>query len=668
MDQHLLSLIQKDLKELTKKKDGTTKVEQDIIPASPDQQKGKSEVLKQQSTTGVQLVELEEQFEWFLQWQEFYPIKTKEEIVEKFSREIVLIEKFLIQVESQMGFAKATMKFESEQEECVRVLPYEENDQMVVHLYVFSGESGIPESLKEAAYKCFGEMDARLKWFDLYNEAAYILNVTAVEYPSGVPQVLNASQVDEISEIISQNLAVFDKHRNITSVQASFKVTNTKETENPCITINVLGKGHIPIGESEFPSTLGSYPVDVVQGFWFRILDPWSPNEAQTPGEELRFGASLGVKDEDASGTLGAIVKDEKSDILYALSCDHVMKHAEKSEIIHPGLNDYRNYLQYHLNEYKSSVGRIVERGCSEMKFSVEGLQEPELKEKFEALKEKKESYLHESGPEAYPSSILAPITKHETALETGFSKQPRIIGTYSTGLRRNVKWSDGKEYFIDAAVAKLNEAEVTRLKKNRIAVVIGTGNYLSGECCPVTTEDFINTNLELCKSGRTTGYTEEGRLAEAPIFMKPSLCRKGSGTLNYVQMYNYVCRECAQRQTTQSPAEEIQGLQFSCKICGKDEVTLHESVWWKNCLCIEGRSKNYLFVAPGDSGAVIFEKKRRDKNAVTFLSGVGILFAQHENQFKLFGTASPLEVALNVLSQKISEHSDCDLRMLSNY
>ena len=542
----------------------------------------------------------------------------------------------------------------------MRVLPYEENDQMEVHLYVFSGESGIPESLKEAARKCFGEMDARLKWLDLYNDAAYVLNVTAVEYPSGVPQVLKASQVDEINKIINQNLHVFDKHRNITSVQASFKVTDSKETGIPCITVNVLGKGHIPIGESKFPGEIGSYPVDVVQGFWFRTSDPWSPNEAQTPGEELRFGASLGVKDEDASGTLGAVVRDETSGTLYALSCNHVMQHAEKLEIIHPGLNDYRNYLQYHLNEYKSSVGRIVEQGCSEMKFSVEGLQEPEMKEKFEALKEKKDNYLQESGPEEYTISILAPIMKHETALQRGFSKQPRIIGTYVTGLRRNVQLSDGKEYFIDAAVAKLNEVEVIRLKKNKIAVVIGTGNYPSGECCPAITEDFIKTKPELCKSGRTTGYTEKGRLAEAPIFMKPSLCRKGSGALHDVQMHNYVCQVCAQEQTTQSPVEEIQGSQFSCKMCGKDEV------WWKNCLCVEGRSRISNFVAPGDSGAVIFEKKRRDENAVVFLSGVGILFAQHENQYKLYGIASPLDVVLKALSQEI--HKDCDLRVASNY
>ena len=140
----------------------------------------------------------------------------------------------------------------------MRVLPYEENDQMVNQLYVFCGDSGVAESLKEDAEKCFKEMGAKLQYFDLYNDAVDVLNITGVEYPSGVPQELDASQSDEISEIISQNCTAFDKHRNVTSLQAAFKITDSKETGNPCITIYVLGKGHIPIGESEFPGTLGS--------------------------------------------------------------------------------------------------------------------------------------------------------------------------------------------------------------------------------------------------------------------------------------------------------------------------------------------------------------------------------------------------------------------------
>ena len=661
MDQHLLSLIQRDLKELTEKKDDIARAEQDIFQASPHQQKEQSEmqmvdsVLKrQQSATGVTVVELEELSEWLLQWQS--PLKSKHEIVENLSRETALIEKFFIQIESQTEIVKATMKFESEQKECVRVLPYAESDQTVVHLYVFSGESGIPESLKEDSHKCFGEMRARLKWFDLYNDADDVLNVTCVEYPSGVPQVLDPSQVDNISEIINQNLHVFDKHRNVTSVQASFKVTDSKETENPCITVNVLGKGHIPIGEAEFPGTLGSYPVDVVEGFWFLTSDPEKPNDAQTPGKVLRFGASLGVEGEDASGTLGAIVKDEKSGTLYALSCDHVMQHTEKSEIIHPGLSDYQNYLKYHLNAYRNRVRRIVGQGRSEMNFSVNSLQEAEMEEKFEMLKEMKDRYLQESDSAAYS---IQEAKRHEEALQTGFSNQPRIIGTYHIGLRRNVKWIEGKEYFIDVAVAKLNVDEVNRLKAECIrAEIVGTSYNPSGECCPVTTENF--GIKELCKSGKTTGYTQEGHLVEVPIFLKPS---KGSGGLHAVQMHNYVCQECSQKQSTHSQVEEIQGPQFSCKICEKDE-----SVWYKNCLCIEGHSRIYKFLAPGDSGAVIFEKKKSDENAVACLSGVGILFAQHESQCKHYGIACRLDVALEALSQEITEHQDCDLRVVSKY
>ena len=541
-------------------------------------------------------------------------------------------ERFHSPTTKQTEIVKAARKFESEHKECVRVLPYEENDQMVIHLYVFSGDSGIAESLKEDAEKCFKEMGAKLQYFDLYNDAADVLNITGVEYPSGVPQELDASQSDEISEIISQNCTAFDKHRNVTSLQAAFKITDSKETGNPCITIYVLGKGHIPIGESEFPGTLGSYPVDVVEGFWFLTLDPWTPNKAQTPGEVLHFGASIGVESKEASGTLAAIVEEINSGTLYALSCDHVMQHTEKSEIIHPSLTDYQNYLKYHLNAYRNRVGRIVGQGYSEMEFSVNSLQEAEMEEIFEMLKEKKDRYLQESDSAAYlKAQLIKDARDDEEALQTGFSNQPRVIGTCRIGLRHNVKWTDGKEYFIDAAIAELNEDEG---KRSRSAEVIGTSDYISVECCPAT-EDL--KTVELCKSGRTTGYTGKGRLVQAPMFMKPSLCREGDddGVLHHVNKD------------------------------GKEEP---EGVWWKNCLCIEGRSLNYTFVAPGDSGAMIFKKEKKDNSAAVHLLGVGILFAEHYNGHKVYAIASRLDVALKALSQEITKHQDYDLRVVSNY
>ena len=45
----------------------------------------------------------------------------------------------------------ATMMFEAEHEECIRVLPYEKDGQFVVQFYVYSGESGVPKDLEKEA-------------------------------------------------------------------------------------------------------------------------------------------------------------------------------------------------------------------------------------------------------------------------------------------------------------------------------------------------------------------------------------------------------------------------------------------------------------------------------------------------------------------------------------
>lgn len=558
---------------------------------------------------------------------------------------------------------KTTMKFEAEHEECLRVLPYTESGHVVVQLYVFSGESGIPDNLKVAAQKCFGEMEVKLKWLDLYNDAANILNVTRVEYPSGEPKMLEASQVDEINEIISKNLHVFDEHRNITAVQASFKVVQSKQTEDPCIVIYVLGKGSIPFGESEFPRTIGPYPVDVVEGFWVRTRDPWMPMEAQEQSNVLCLGASIGVKGKEASGTLGAIVEDEHSGTLYALSCSHVMTHAEKSEIIHPGLNDHLNYLKYHLNEYSKWLDRITEPDCLEARFAVERLGEVEMAEKFEEMKTIKEKHLDS---ERCTKEILMKINKHEGAFETGL-KPPRVIGNYIAGVSHGVKWqNDGKEYYVDGSIAKLTVNEVKRLRESRTVQVIGTGDYPSGECSPATTKAIMSAE-ELCKSGRTTGYTTSdclvGATVDPPMFMKPPKFRTGGGALIDVGMGDDFCKNCAERQQTQSQLENIQEPGRFCHDCKEGRATLHESLWLKNCLCI--RSGRFPFADEGDSGAVIFE---RHGNGSACLRGFGVIFAVHYAAFKFYAIASPLEVVLQALSQEILKDKTCSLRLVSNY
>ena len=161
-----------------------------------------------------------------------------------------------------------TMMFEAEHEECIRVLPYEKDGQFVVQFYVYNGESGIAKDLEEEAQQFFEDMNVKLEWSDLYNNSVNVLKVQRLEHSFGKCKTLTASQVDEMNDVIEKNLPELSKHRNITSVQASFKITNSTQIDKPCITIYVLGKGLIPFRESVFPNSLEGYPVDVVNGFW----------------------------------------------------------------------------------------------------------------------------------------------------------------------------------------------------------------------------------------------------------------------------------------------------------------------------------------------------------------------------------------------------------------
>ena len=56
------------------------------------------------------------------------------------------------------GSRAATMMFEAEHGECIPVLPYIKDGQIVVQFYVFRGESGISKDLTEEAQTFFEDM------------------------------------------------------------------------------------------------------------------------------------------------------------------------------------------------------------------------------------------------------------------------------------------------------------------------------------------------------------------------------------------------------------------------------------------------------------------------------------------------------------------------------
>ena len=490
-----------------------------------------------------------------------------------------------------------TTTFEAEHKECIRVLPYTNaSGQVYVQLYVFCDENSIPEELKEAAQEFFGETGVELKWTNLYNYASNIPNIVSNDFKQ-----LEVSQANVISKIINKNLPVFSKHRNITAIQPSLKVTNSKQTNYPCIRVYVLGKGCIPVGESEIPNAVENCPVDIVDGFWLETLDIPKPLTAHKQEKCLRLGASIGVRGAKTAGTLGAIVKDDSK--FYLLSCDHVINHEWEKEIIHPGGTHYSDSLKYHLTEYQNWINRIIE---PENRLKDSNLR---LKSIFEHLKNQVNSF--------YNATDVQRDTKLEECerkLDELFSEKPRTVAYYKNGFRQNMKIPGGLECFIDVAIAELTDKEVEALKDNGYVEIIDTTYYPDGD---VSRDGSQNGRKEWCKSGSSTGYTTledhyrlENVILKTPEHERPSFF---PGNLE--------------------PPETYVG----------------EERWRVNCLLFP--HKQNVFAKLGDSGAVIFEKPDEQIQA---LSGFGIVLGVISSQAGCGTVAAPLFSALDLLYEKL--------------
>lgn len=540
----------------------------------------------------------------------------------------------------ELAIRNAAIKLEDDYEECVRVLPYLQDGEVEIHVYFYSDSSGMPTGLKNAAEALVGQKGWKLKEKNLYNDAFNLLKVTPIKYSSGKPKRLEASQVDEIDEIINKHLHDFCKHRNVTAVHPSFKVTNSEETQEACIAVYVLGKGQIPLGESPIPPTIDSYPVDIVNGFFVRTNDPYKPTKAHKQQEFLQLGASIGVNGKESSGTLGAIVEDVESGTFYALSCNHVLNDDYEKEIIHPGLDVYLNHVRYNLNNYKGEIAKVLGP-------TVELPQHSELETMFRDLRAIREQRV---------ASLVPPVSDYTTKLmntcerklERAFGQIPRPIARYLVGVTSNAIMTDGKEYFIDAAIAKLEEGEVQRVRAQRKVRIIDTPHYPSREYLQATAE--VNN---LFKSGSATGFTETNRLADE-VHNKPMYIRvvgrgggRGGGWEegrgNWIDVGCIPCNKG--REPTQS------GRCEQCRPHG----------WFKRCLCIPDKGRK-PFSGEGDSGAVIFEKHEDTLLSSGFAIIIGIL----DTQYHAFAIASSLQFALEELSRKVGE--PCKLKLASEF
>ena len=360
------------------------------------------------------------------------------------------------------------------------------------------------------------------------------------------------------------------------------------------------------------------------------------------------------MKGEKSSGTLGAIVEDENTGTLYALSSDHVMNRVGVSEIINPGFDVYLNSLHYYLNQYNTVIGKIINPGGKLEKISADILEDPEkMKMKFNSLKTELNAKIDSRELENDRRIRIKGQSKHLKVIEEEFHKfssaSPRAIGNYSVGIRSNVlsRNNSDKEYYIDAAISELTEVEVRELKSNGLVEIIDTVLSPSDKCVPATMRAMMNVE-KVCKSGAGTGFTTASGLSGAGSSILPPMHIKQQGQSPWFNSDPaiFTKKEAqSQRQESSSPPE------FS---------------WLKSCLCIPGKPEK-PFSSDGDSGAVVFVKDQEHG----FCPGLGIIFGKFLNAYFVFSLASPLQVALEKLSQKVSDsrpgRSPCALRLASD-
>lgn len=494
-----------------------------------------------------------------------------------------------------------TRTYEAEHEECIRVLPYRyPSGRVYVHLYVLCDKDVIPKELKDDAQEFFGETDVTLKWSNMKNYAFQKPNIVSVDVKQ-----LEVSQVNDISKIINKNLPLFSKHRNITAIQPSLKVTNSKQTNDPCIRVYVLGKGRIPFGESEIPNSVDDCPVDIVNGFWLETFDTPRPLTAHEQKEYLSLGASIGVRRKKSAGTLGAIVKGHDGG-LYLLSCDHVIKDEGESRITNPGWIHYVALIKNHMINYRKWISCMFQRI-----FALH----PQPGNNFTQLRSQVDSAC------TTLSFLLDPtLMEYEDKLIRLSSKPPRTVAYYVDGIREDVQFSDGSTNYIDVAIAKLTEEEEEALKKIGYVEIIDTANCPNGDI----TKDESQNEREWCKSGSSTGYTS---LKSSFSFDKAFL-----------------------------RISEHERPSFSSRNLVLPRGDVGDDLWLRNCILLPNNGN--LFSYFGDSGAVIFEKSEQHPQAMLqAMPGFGIVIGGLFSEDSCVGTiAVPLRIALEQLSIKLQD------------
>jgi hypothetical protein len=454
----------------------------------------------------------------------------------------------------------------------IGVIPYENDTKsLTMCVYVDSDGNGI-QDIQNAANEMFA--DYSIEWIDLQQRSPCKI---VTELPSSKKQ--KGNELSDLSRTIEKNLHVFDNLLNVTAVCASYKVTNFKQEDTPCVTVFVLEKGRVPAGEKDIReiNELNGYSFDVVEGYYKPATGP----SVETCAYFLRGGVGIGVRGGRGVGTLGGFLEDDKG-MRYILSCEHVLNPREvknnPNEKENPnntgtleGLSeDLFSTLSFdshaeETNSNRSMDNKIIEHPAQSdydemLKTAETNLDLREKRKSNFEMKCRERSTMNDDRCKNIMEKFKQDIKEAEENHEKIKSQRPREIGRYVGGLKSSVYVSkDNKSYnvYVDAAIAKLNDDELELMKLDKLSE--GETSY-----CPLygfkTTNNFcpsgdlktfsnefhkLDSEVRFAKIGRTTGYTDKGFIDPAfkEIFVKITRGQLSSGSHPF---FPY-CKDCKQ-------------------------------------------------------------------------------------------------------------------------
>ena len=320
-----------------------------------------------------------------------------------------------------------------------------------------------------------------------------------------------------------------------------------------------------------------------------------------------------------------------ESNEVFVLSCDHVMKGAEGDAsvpIVQPSLFDTVRNLRNSVWTYIEHSPLEIQEDLKDRMRSLEEyenvdqLTKEEIKSAFAKCCQMTDEHYKSNGTECKCATGRSMCLRCQLGIYKDdflkiYREQPRKIATYLVGCKGHVNEEEGP-FFVDAALAKLEDSEVTQLKnkmkrlyakkKDEAQKEMGGKEKEKDECNAVRLR-YLDGHANLIKHGRTTGTTT-GHL-ESQVHLKNKRyprVRDGRTTLFFhVDNPDYYCESCAQERHLPSKGDTKESpTTKDCTGCGQT-ISCYPHYALPHTFC-ESCPKKRGFVwpdAPKDTSAI---------------------------------------------------------------